>query len=408
MEVEHCNHPHPLTPSKKKGDGEEIVCNRCCRKILGSAYCCRNCSFFLHVVCLKPPTWSRFPQYHHHPLFTLRLTPIKEENDDDEEEIFCKGCCQKIVGSAYGCTYCSFYLHKLCAELPKEMTHPLHPQHTLKLVHPQHFRCHCHSCGKISDAYAYFCSRCNFKLDIYCALKTQTVEHKSHKHPLSLVLSSASFECHACGTKHEGISYMCSTCTFWIHVDCASLPTTIKHNGHVHDLKLVYTLFSKDEPFSYLSSINFGDCCICKKRLNTNFWFYACKICKYHVHVNCRTKTKFRETNTAIKIEDLDMANLIHLPLLPNESANLIAQSVKLMNLDDYNREEKLEHFFHSHALTLCNLDDIDLFSGSELSILNKQNIDITCDVWCVCNPSTLHFTIAISVIFLSMNGVPS
>ncbi|KAL7176387.1 hypothetical protein ACSBR2_029844 [Camellia fascicularis] len=223
MEVEHCNHPHPLTPSKKKGDGEEIVCNRCCRKILGSAYCCRNCSFFLHIVCLKPPTWSRFPQYHHHPLFTLRLTPIKEENDDDEEEIFCKGCCQKIVGSAI--------------------------------------------------------------------------------------------------------------------------------------------------------------CSICKKRLNTNFWFYSCKICGYDVHVNCRTKTKFRESNTTIKIEDLDMATLIHLPLLPNESVNLIAQFVKQMNLDDNNREVKLEQFSHSHPLTLCNLDNDDLLSGSELSILNKQNIDKICDV---------------------------
>ncbi|CAL5414550.1 unnamed protein product [Camellia sinensis] len=334
MEVEHCNHPHPLTLSKKKAaDGEEIVCNRCCRKILGSAYCCRNCSFFLHKVCLKPPTWTRFPQYHHHPLFTLRSTPIKEENDnDDDEEIFCKGCCQKIVGSsAYGCTYCSIYLHKLCAELPNEMTHPLHPKHPLKLLHPQHYRCHC--CGKISDAYNYCCSWCSFHLDINCALKTQIVEHKSHKHPLSLVLSSASFECHACGTKHEGISYMCSSCTFWIHEDCASSPTTIKHRGHVHDLKLVYTSFSEDETFSY--------CCnICKKKLNINFWLYSCKICGYYVHVNCRTKTKFRESNTTIKIEGLDMATLIHLPLLPNESVNLIAQFVKQMNLDDNNREE--------------------------------------------------------------------
>ncbi|CAL5414551.1 unnamed protein product [Camellia sinensis] len=375
MEVEHCNHPHPLTLSKKKAaDGEEIVCNRCCRKILGSAYCCRNCSFFLHKVCLKPPTWTRFPQYHHHPLFTLRSTPIKEENDnDDDEEIFCKGCCQKIVGSsAYGCTYCSIYLHKLCAELPNEMTHPLHPKHPLKLLHPQHYRCHC--CGKISDAYNYCCSWCSFHLDINCALKTQIVEHKSHKHPLSLVLSSASFECHACGTKHEGISYMCSSCTFWIHEDCASSPTTIKHRGHVHDLKLVYTSFSEDETFSY--------CCnICKKKLNINFWLYSCKICGYYVHVNCRTKTKFRESNTTIKIEGLDMATLIHLPLLPNESVNLIAQFVKQMNLDDNNREVKLEQFSHSHPLTLCNLDNNDLLSGSELSILNKQNIDKICDV---------------------------
>ncbi|KAF5942311.1 hypothetical protein HYC85_019953 [Camellia sinensis] len=33
------------------------------------------------------------------------------------------------------------------------------------------------------------------------------------------------------------------------------------------------------------------------------------------------------------------MANLIHLPLLPNESVNLIAQFMKQMNLDDNNRE---------------------------------------------------------------------
>ncbi|THF97720.1 hypothetical protein TEA_013255 [Camellia sinensis var. sinensis] len=93
---------------------------------------------------------------------------------------------------------------------------------------------------------------------------------------------------------------MCGTCTFWIHEDCASLPTTIKHSSHVHDLKLVYTIFSEDEIF------------------------------------------RFRESNTTIKIEDLDMATLTHLPLLPNESVNLTAQFVKKMNLDDNNREQKI------------------------------------------------------------------
>ncbi|THG05970.1 hypothetical protein TEA_008377 [Camellia sinensis var. sinensis] len=91
--------------------------------------------------------------------------------------------------------------------------------------------------------------------------------------------------------------------------------------------------------------------------------------------------SSFRESNTTIKIEGLDMATLIHLPLLPNESVNLIAQFVKQMNLDDNNREVKLEQFSHSHPLTLCNLDNNDLLSGSELSILNKQNIDKICDV---------------------------
>ncbi|KAL7176388.1 hypothetical protein ACSBR2_029845 [Camellia fascicularis] len=109
--------------------------------------------------------------------------------------------------------------------------------------------------------------------------------------------------------------------------------------------------------------------------------YYCSLVYRYYVHVNCGTKAKFRESKTTIKIKDLDMANLIHLPLLPNESVNLIAQFVKQMNLDDNNGEVKLEQFSHIHPLTLCNLDNSDLFSGSELSILNKQNIDKICDM---------------------------
>ncbi|KAM7522849.1 hypothetical protein LguiA_012751 [Lonicera macranthoides] len=48
------------------------------------------------------------------------------------------------------------------------------------------------------------------------------IEHEGHHHPLTFVERSSLFDCDACGTKQEDVSYRCTTCPFWIHKTCAS------------------------------------------------------------------------------------------------------------------------------------------------------------------------------------------
>ncbi|GMP40926.1 hypothetical protein CsSME_00011200 [Camellia sinensis var. sinensis] len=131
-----------------------------------------------------------------------------------------------------------------------EMEHPVHPEHPLALLHvvPNKFRCD--GCDIDLKEFIYRCFICNFNLDICCALRAPKLKHESHKHPLSLMSSLASFQCHACGTKREGMSYMCDTCSFWIHKDCASLTPTFKHHTHIHPLTLIYPTHEYYSKFS--------------------------------------------------------------------------------------------------------------------------------------------------------------
>ncbi|XP_057506739.1 protein VACUOLELESS GAMETOPHYTES-like [Actinidia eriantha] len=230
---------------------------------------------------------------HKHPLI------FSGEKNGDGEEILCNGCCQKISGASYSCKNCSFFLHKLCAELPVEMKHLMHPEHPLSLSSlPYYFYCSkpCNACGKYLKAFTYHCSLCDFDLDLVCASRALSIVHERHKHPLIPQLSPASFECYACGTKDEDVSYLCNTCGFWIHEGCASLPPTIKHSGHNHPLTLSYD--------GDISKWEWNQCKVCLKKTGTEGWFYGCRGCHYVVHLKCilLTKEKYLFTLTLTSI----------------------------------------------------------------------------------------------------------
>ncbi|CAL5379766.1 unnamed protein product [Camellia sinensis] len=285
---------------------------------------------------------------HEHPL-------ILGEVNDDGGAIVCEGCRENISGSAFSCKNCSYFLHKFCAEFPEEMNHPMHPEHPLTLRHavPGIFRCD--GCYTWLPEFIYRCSICNFNLHICCALRAPKLKHESHEHPLSLMSSLASFQCHACGTKREDMSYMCDTCSFWIHKDCASLTPTFKHHTHIHPLTLMYPTHE------YHPQFNLYTCKICKNSmvegenpmLGEKFWLYVCMGCHYCIHVKCSTKTMERES--AIEVENIDEANLIHLPMA-DDSISLIDLFLKQISMGDNKREAELNHFSHHHPLILFDV----------------------------------------------------
>jgi hypothetical protein len=71
---------------------------------------------------------------HEHPL------TLNEELNKDHERFICVGCLNQMLGPNYTCKEChEFILHKSCAELPRELEHPLHPKHPLLLIY-RYFR----------------------------------------------------------------------------------------------------------------------------------------------------------------------------------------------------------------------------------------------------------------------------
>ena len=163
--------------------------------------------------------------FHDHP---LDLNHYAESAVIDGTICKCMGCWEDILGLSYCCKYwwCDFFLHKSCGKQPRELQHPLHPQHPLILLKtsPNHEQL-CYFCNKyILLGFTYHCSHCNFNLHLKCASIPLTVKAKFHDHPLNLLRKSLSFTCDACGKKIK-------TClTFVSHAhSCSTLNVLFCH-----------------------------------------------------------------------------------------------------------------------------------------------------------------------------------
>ncbi|XP_027181728.1 uncharacterized protein LOC113780110 [Coffea eugenioides] len=192
---------------------------------------------------------------------------------------------QILDPAAYCCFRCDFFLHKRCAELPRQIRLPMHSQHDLVLhgKPPYSSRCcFCNACGQDDwKFFTYHCSSCEFDLDVSCAiLEPREIELDCHDHPLVQLQKKASFLCDACGKVDEDSSYLCTICPFWIHKKCALRPTTVKHKDHNHPLHLAYSLPSDYRKFPQ-------QCSVCWKKVRLRDWVYYCGPCRYFVHITC-------------------------------------------------------------------------------------------------------------------------
>lgn len=106
------------------------------------------------------------------------------------------------------------------------------------------------------------------------------LHHESHKeHELTLM----TLRCDACWEEVKDSSYVCTTCRFCIHSECALLPFIILEPPfHHHPLNLIYSI-----PEMYRYFMRF--CEICDEQVHTNFWAYYCHKCRYFVHIKCAT-----------------------------------------------------------------------------------------------------------------------
>ncbi|KAL3533820.1 hypothetical protein ACH5RR_007341 [Cinchona calisaya] len=249
-----------------------------------------------------------------HPLI---LTQLGQQDDGDHQKSNCYGCQKPTLAEpTYTCEECNIFLHKQCAELPREITHPLHAEHPIKLLAAKSLYStyerlfFCNACKQETNSFTYHCdSGCEFYVDISCAFAEGKLEHPSHEqHPMMLLRRLARFNCDACGTDEEQQSYVCYICSFWIHRSCALLPKISHRKEHDHPLSLAYYL-----PIEYRRYEI--PCDICFKEIPVQNWVYYCGPCRYFVHLKCMTTNRFNTKRGHFDLRVIeDEQNLVHLP----------------------------------------------------------------------------------------------
>jgi hypothetical protein len=200
-------------------------------------------------------------------------------------------------------------------------------------------------CNKPIDVgYSYNCSdHCNFNIHLKCASILFTIKAEFHDHPLNLLRKSVSFTCDACGIKDEDKSYLCLACPLMVHLKCATLPLTVKHTSHQHNLNLTES--------SQLNQSHRPICRICVKKVETTRVYY-CSKCNFVAHFDCATREgdteeikQPLESIGTLKNEDSELDE-------SNDSLSYVVKKIKTGE-DKIEIAEEIKHFCHEHDLKL-------------------------------------------------------
>jgi hypothetical protein len=252
------------------------------------------------------------------------LMLVDELENDGENEVVCSGCEKSVsCGPAYKCSQCKFFLHKSCAELPPEIQHPVHPNHTLRLRASAPEGGYCDACGRRCErCFSYRCLSCNFVLDIECvSASLPTKPDDGHQHEFVPIFQQFHFTCELCGEDRNNAAQVCRICQLLADTLCALKPSTIKLTADRHLLTLIYSLGKViKEPDDVF-------CNLCYKKLNPNYAGYYCQKCDFVAHLKCTPRPRQTIDSSIDLIEDVDF----------EEDEEL----------------EELQHFDHEHKLII-------------------------------------------------------
>ncbi|XP_021902852.1 uncharacterized protein LOC110818328 [Carica papaya] len=255
------------------------------------------------------------------------------------ENTYCSGCLESIVKeSSYGCSQCDYFLHRRCAELPREISHPVHRRHPL-LLQPYQQGLDCVLCRRSGQSLVYYCSLCYFSLDIKCAeILPPVIQSKTHEHPFTLLCKKISFSCDACGRDGSHSPYVCTSCNLTVHNHCISLPRTIRIIRHEHLLKHTF--------FLHESESDWRRCSICHEGLRADRGCYHCPACDYAAHVHCATRSNIWDGTTRDEQDDTESSEA---------RLDSIIRVVKEIKLGEDMIAAEIEHFSHEHTLIFSN-----------------------------------------------------
>ncbi|KAF3598809.1 hypothetical protein F2Q69_00034483 [Brassica cretica] len=125
----------------------------------------------------------------------------------------------------------------------------------------------------------YYCSICDFAIDLICVkkeVKKEIGDSKIHEHLLSLVPEMVSFTCHLCQVLDDRFPFVCNLCDLSFHQYCAESISEINYSCHPqHPLKR----------YTRVPSRTCGKCCLCGNKLHNVF--YHCSVCNFSVDINC-------------------------------------------------------------------------------------------------------------------------
>ncbi|XP_019087957.1 PREDICTED: uncharacterized protein LOC104726589 [Camelina sativa] len=256
-EINHSFHPHPLLLTHDSGDGPCVLCGQ---KLLSPCYRCPTCELFkVDLACgMKPsPPAIEHPPCHDHPLVFLKIR---------EEKVPCELCKESIDGPSYSCLEChDVYFHVYCVQLSKEVHHPCHSIHPLKLIATESLtdddaETKCRLCQEMPENVLYHCSVCNFTSCFGCT-KTPPplmIEHiRTHKHPLTLFLRRTTCLCDVCGDESDFGFYTCLQCDFITERVCIDIPRVININRHDHRIH-----------FKHHLGVGYSKCGVCHKNIS--------------------------------------------------------------------------------------------------------------------------------------------
>jgi hypothetical protein len=320
---------HPLKfVEKLENDGkEEVVCVDCNKPVvLGLAFKCKACPYLCHVSCLGKTMLFESTFYFHFGGGHDQLMLTEELKNDGKEEVVCVVCKEKVEeGPRYKCSAseCHFQLHKSCAQLPRKMHHPSHPNHILILQLPRLYssESNCNACDKRCDKCLFYkCEECDFIIDITCATRTQVKNTDGCQHAFVPFFKKIHFTCEACGREGTDFASLCTICRLFIHSRCAEFPRNMIISRHDHSLALIYNSLHHQ-----VKDFNNVFCKLCGEEVKTQYATFSCQECDFVTHLYC-AKACRRES-------------------LPEKSVDVMEK----INVGE------IQHFSHPHNLILSH-----------------------------------------------------
>ncbi|XWS49179.1 hypothetical protein CRYUN_Cryun13aG0141600 [Craigia yunnanensis] len=283
-------HPCPLVLKIKV-----CRCNACFGNIDGFSYSCLSCEFNMHLNCaLRPTVKSEGQDLVHHFIHWHPLTLVDQMKDLEVRCRICEKLCSgSSNSSSYGCQECNFFLHNSCMiNIPRQINHFFHPSCPLILLTTPFFSCE--GCNEDGSGLAFHCRKCDFHLDVKCAL-LPTVESKgadkiqyyAHHHPLALrerMEFGSEVRCRACRETCLGPCFVCERCGFFLHVPCAvEFPQEIHHPFHpLHPLALSTISSDSDD-----DDDDTFECPACGGTGDRFMVVYRCAKCDFNLHTDC-------------------------------------------------------------------------------------------------------------------------
>ncbi|XP_073126259.1 uncharacterized protein [Henckelia pumila] len=306
---------------------------------------------------------------HEHPLIF---------NESKEIPHSCNACGLRVLSSPhYLCTIqdCNFYIHQACTQLPHQLHHYLHDviydpfvtKHSLALLaKPRDDNCRCGYCWKLCKNFTYNCSKCEFVLHPQCGFPLDIqIKHISHpQHPMFALCKEASMLCDVCGREHKGYFFSCHQCNFWIHQDCALLPTFVKVEKHPQHLFLLYsgaTLLNR--------YIRDSKCLICGEIAFKRFGLYFCYEYDVMAHVDCAKSHEMQDSGVVLHLPTTVLDNTFP-SLIMRTGVKEMAIQIQGSNSDQESILLKKYHDSSSHSLVLIT-DGMSTAVHDEESICN-------------------------------------